>query len=133
MRDLEQKVQDQEEELDEQAGQIQMLEQVRLQRLEELLLCKFDWIRKAYWNSPRGSPGILNPPNYKVTETSFFSFLKSYENPVPPRFAGKKCVQRETLANAMALKKIGITYCSSENCTKNMPVYRKDLSGRLHC
>lgn len=45
MRDLEQKVQDQEEELDEQAGQIQMLEQVRLQRLEELLLCMFDWIR----------------------------------------------------------------------------------------
>ena len=28
-------------------------------------------------------------------------------------------MQRETLANAMALKKIGITYCSSENCTKN--------------
>lgn len=43
MRDLEQKVQDQEEELDEQAGQIQMLEQVRLQRLEELFM--FDWIR----------------------------------------------------------------------------------------
>ena len=30
MRDLEEKVQDQEEELDEQAGQIQMLEQVRI-------------------------------------------------------------------------------------------------------
>lgn len=29
-------------------------------------------------------------------------------------------MQRETLANAMALKKIGITYCSGENCTKNM-------------
>jgi len=34
IRELEQKVQDQEEELDDQAGKIQMLEQVSLQRLK---------------------------------------------------------------------------------------------------
>lgn len=80
----------------------------------------FDWIRKAYVEFSTRLTRYFKSTKLQGDWNVFLFLLKSYENPVPPRFAGKKCVQRETLANAMALKKFGITYCSGENCTKNM-------------